>query len=176
MVNPKVKLELLFTENEILQKVEDVAEEIDLFFKNEPIVVIGVMKGALFFMADLLRSLKTETIYDFIQVKTYAGTSSTGNVTVVKEPNCDCKGKNVLIVEDILDTGVTISFLKEYFEKKGAKKVYICSLLNKQKKRIVNINADFTGFDIEDYFVVGYGLDFDEKFRALNDIFVVKQC
>ncbi len=171
-----MKLEPLFIEKEIVGRVKELAAEIDNFFRNEEIVVIGVLKGALFFMADLLREMKTKFVYDFIQAKSYEGYKSTGEIKILKEPCCDLKGKNVLLLEDILDTGRTLSFLKSFLEKKGAKGVYVCTLLDKKKKRLNNVKADFVGFDIEDRFVVGYGLDIDERLRELKDIYIIKGC
>lgn len=169
-----MKLDLLLSEKEISDKIKEIAEQITQFLHNEDVVVIGVLKGALFFMADLLRELRIPFVYDFIQVKSYEGTQTTGRISILKEPNCEVGGKTVLIVEDILDTGITLSFIKDYFIEKGAKNVYICSLLNKKKKRLKELKADFFGFEIEDLFVVGYGLDYDEKMRELKDIFVLK--
>lgn len=171
-----MNFKLLISEKEISEKVAVLAAEIDTVLRDDEVVVIGVLKGALFFMADLLRKMKTKVVYDFIQAKSYEGMETTGKIKILKEPNTDFTGKTVLIVEDILDTGITLSQIKSYFEERKAKKVYICTLLNKRKRRISDIDADFTGFEIEDHFVVGYGLDYDEKMRELKDIYIVKQC
>jgi len=171
-----MKFELLLSEKEISEKVKEIAEEVTRSLRNEKVVIVGVLKGALFFMADLLRELKFSFVYDFIQVKSYEGMQTTGSIKVLKEPNCDINGKTVLIVEDILDTGLTLSFIRDYLIEKGAKKVYVCALLDKKKKRLKEIKADFVGFEIDDQFVVGYGLDCDEKMRELKDIFILKQC
>jgi len=171
-----MKFELLLSEKEISEKVKEIAEEVTRSLRHEKVVIVGVLKGALFFMADLLRELKFSFVYDFIQVKSYEGMQTTGSIKVLKEPNCDISGKTVLIVEDILDTGLTLSFIRDYFIEKGAKKVYVCALLDKKKKRLKEIKADFVGFEIDDQFVVGYGLDCDEKMRELKDIFILKQC
>jgi len=171
-----MKFELLLSEKEISEKVKEIAEEVTRSLRNEKVVIVGVLKGALFFMADLLRELKFSFVYDFIQVKSYEGMQTTGSIKVLKEPNCDINGKTVLIVEDILDTGLTLSFIRDYFIEMGAKKVYVCALLDKKKKRLKEIKADFVGFEIDDQFVVGYGLDCDEKMRELKDIFILKQC
>ncbi len=169
-----MKLELLLSEKDINDKTKEIAAQITQLLHSEDVVIIGVLKGALFFMADLLRELRFPFVYDFIQVKSYEGTQTTGSISILKEPNCEVKGKTVLIVEDILDTGITLSFIKEYFVSKGAKKIYICSLLNKKKNRLKELKADFFGFEIDDMFVVGYGLDYNEKMRELKDIFVLK--
>lgn len=171
-----MNMELLLSEREISEKVKEIASDINRTFEKEEILVIGVLKGALFFMADLLRELKIRFVYDFIQAKSYDGMESSGKVSIIKEPHCDFKDKNVLIVEDILDTGNTLLYLKEYIKKKGAKGVYICTLLDKKKCRAVDITPEFRGFIIEDRFVVGYGLDFNERMRELRDIFVIKGC
>lgn len=169
-----MKLDLLLSEKEISDKIKEIAAQITQLLHSEDVVIIGVLKGALFFMSDLLRELKFPFVYDFIQVKSYEGTQTTGTISILKEPNCEVKGKTVLIIEDILDTGITLSFIKEYFVSKGAKNIYICSLLNKKKSRLKELKADFFGFEIDDLFVVGYGLDYNEKMRELKDIFVLK--
>lgn len=171
-----MNLKLLISEDEISEKISVIAGEIDRYFDGEEIVVVGVLKGALFFMADLLRKIKTPIVYDFIQAKSYEGMETTGTIKLLKEPNSSFSGKNILIVEDILDTGITLWHIKRYFEDRGAKRVYICALLDKKKKRLKDVKADFVGFEIEDQFVVGYGLDYDERMRELKDIFIVKRC
>ncbi|GAB4433846.1 MAG: hypoxanthine phosphoribosyltransferase [bacterium] len=171
-----MNFKLLISEKEISEKISELAAEIDTVLRDDEVIVIGVLKGALFFMADLLRKMKTKVVYDFIQAKSYEGMETTGKIKILKEPSTDFTGKTVLIVEDILDTGITLSQIKRYFEERKAKKVYICTLLNKRKRRVSDIDADFTGFEIEDHFVIGYGLDYDEKMRELKDIYIVKQC
>lgn len=171
-----MKLELLIPESEIINKVNEIAEDIDKFFNGEKIIVIGVLKGALFFMADLLRRLKTPILYDFIQVKSYELAKSTGKIKILKEPQVDVSDKRVLIIEDILDTGLTVSYLKDYFKERGAKEVYLCVLIVKKKVRVNAIEADFKCFEIDDNFVVGYGLDYDEQLRELKEIYILRQC
>lgn len=156
------------------KKIDKLANEINNYFINQEIVIIGVLNGSLFFMADLLKKIKTPFVYDFIQAKSYKGTKSSGNVKIVKKPYIDINGKVVLIVEDIIDTGITLQKIVDYFSKGGAKKIYICTLLDKKGTRKIEIEANFIGFNIDNHFVVGYGLDLDEKFRNLEEIFIYK--
>ncbi|MCX7991598.1 MAG: hypoxanthine phosphoribosyltransferase [Proteobacteria bacterium] len=153
-------------------KIEELAEKINSFFPGKEIVIIGVLKGSLFFMSDLLKKIRLPFIYDFIQAKSYEGTETTGNVKIITVPQTDVKDKTVLIVEDIIDTGITLKRIVDFFTEKGAKEIYICSLLDKKGRRQNDLKADFAGFEIDNYFVVGYGLDLDERFRNLEEIFI----
>lgn len=173
-MNPDASnLELLLSEKQIQEEIGNIAADIDCFFGGREIIVIGVLKGALFFMADLLRSMKTQSGFDLIQAKSYEGTTSAGEIKILKEPSCALEGKEILLVEDILDTGITATGIKKYLTEKGAEKIYVCSLLNKKGRRIADIEPDFCGFEIDNLFVVGYGLDYNEKFRELRDIYVI---
>lgn len=168
------ELEEIISQKEIKEKILDLSEEINIFFNDNSFVAIGVLKGALFFMAELLPNLKNCETYDFIQAKSYEGSETTGEIRILKEPSTSLIGKNVLVIEDILDTGITASAIKDYLLQKGAKNVYFCTLLDKPSRRVKKISPDFCGFKIDNYFVVGYGLDFDEKFREKKSVFILK--
>ena len=161
---------VLYEESEIQKRIKDLAEEIDDFYKGEEVIVISVLKGAVFFTVDLVKKMKTPIILDMIQVSSYQGTESTGNVIMKKDLGIDIEGKKVLVVEDIIDTGYTLKYLKEYLESLNPKEVKIAVLLDKAERRKANIQVDYTGFVIPNKFVVGYGFDIDDKYRNLSYI------
>jgi len=163
----------LFTKEEIDEKVKKLATEINSFYK-EKLFLIGILKGAFVFLADLIRYINLNLKIDFIEVSSYASnTESSGNINIVKDIKMDIKGRDVLLVEDIVDSGFTIAYLKEEFKKKEPKSIKVCSLLNKPSRRKVPIDLDFCGFSIPDAFVVGYGMDVNEHFRNLPFIAIV---
>ena len=168
---------ILYTEQELRQAARQLAERIENDYKDEQSVVfVGLLKGSVQFMSDLLRSYNGLCTVDFMCVSSYgSGTKSTGRVNIIKDLSDPIDNKNVIIVEDIIDSGNTLSFIKKYFSAKNAKSVKICTLLNKPSRREVEINVDYIGFDIEDEFVVGYGLDYDEYYRNLPYIGVLKR-
>ncbi len=169
-----LRLEVLIDREKIAKRVKELAEEISKDFENEDPLMIGILNGAFIFMADLVREMKVPVEVEFIRVKSYCGTNTTGCVEVLLDvPEC-VKGKNVVIVEDIVDTGITMNYLLNRVKNKGAKSVKVCALLDKPSRRIVDIKPDYVGFEIPDYFVVGYGLDYNGKYRELPDICVVK--
>ena len=161
---------VLYEESEIQKRIKELAEEIDDFYKGEEVIVISVLKGAVFFTVDLVKKMKTPIILDMIQVSSYQGTESTGNVIMKKDLGIDIEGKKVLVVEDIIDTGYTLKYLKEYLESLNPKEVKIAVLLDKAERRKANIQVDYTGFVIPNKFVVGYGFDIDDKYRNLSYI------
>jgi len=154
----------LIDERDIRKRVEELAKEIDRAFK-EPFVVLGVLKGAFIFTADLVRELKSCKEVDFVQIRSYRG-KERGEIKLLLEPKVPLKNENVLIVDDILDSGESLRFLKEYLSLKGVKEVKSCVLL-KKGNRGSPVEADFVGFEIPELFVVGYGLDLDERYRNL---------
>ncbi|MCX7770644.1 MAG: hypoxanthine phosphoribosyltransferase [Proteobacteria bacterium] len=168
------ELKEIIGEKQIKEKILVLSEKINSFFQNSSFIAIGVLKGALFFMADLIPHLRNCETYDFIQAKSYEGSESTGSIKILKEPSTLLENKNVLVIEDILDTGITATAIKDYLLKKGAKNIYFCALLDKPSRRIKQIVPDFCGFVIDNYFVVGYGLDYEEKFREKRGIYIFK--
>ncbi|MCX7695762.1 MAG: hypoxanthine phosphoribosyltransferase [Caloramator sp.] len=167
---------ILINEEEIRRRVCELAEEIMRDFKDEELFFIGVLKGSVVFVADLMRCVKNDVTMDFMAVSSYGLSSQTsGVVRILKDLDFDIEGKNVVIVEDIIDTGTTLKYLYEYLKKRNPKELKICCLLDKPERRKVDIKADYIGFSIPDEFVVGYGLDYAERFRNLPYIAVVKE-
>ena len=168
MINNNDLEKILFTEEEINKRVTQLAEEIDTMYKGEPIFLVCILKGSAPFTVDLMRKMKSEVYLDFMAASSYgSGTTSMGKLTMTKDLTVDIKGKNVIIVEDIIDSGFTLSKIKELLESRGAKSVRIATLLSKPSRRKVDVTVDFLGFEIPDEFVIGYGLDYDEKYRNL---------
>ena len=166
---------VLITEEEIQAAAARLAAQIDSDYAGEEIVFVGLLKGSVQFMADLLKNIKSKCTIDFMCVSSYGkGTKSTGRVNILKDLSEPIDDKNVIIVEDIIDSGNTLSFINKYFNAKNAKSVRICTLLNKPSRREVEIDVDYIGFDVPDEFVVGYGLDYQEYYRNLPYIGVLK--
>ena len=166
---------IMFTKQEIDQMVYDIAHRINKDYAGEELVAIIIMKGSLMFAADLIRALTMNVKIDFMQVSSYgAGTESTGEIKIKKDCDIDLNGKNVLIIEDIIDSGRTLSLLRPVLESRGAKSVRITTLLSKPERRVVDIDVEYIGAEIPDEFVVGYGLDMDEKYRQMDYIGILK--
>ncbi len=167
-------LELLISEKDIQTKVHQLAKEIESYFKNEELYVVGILKGSFMFYADLVRKLEGKVYIDFMQVSSYkTSMESSGEVIFIKDMSIDIRGKNVLIVDDIIDTGRTLKALVEALSLREPKILKTCVLLDKKERREVDFHADFVGFEIPDKFVVGYGLDWAEEGRNLKEIYVV---
>lgn len=167
MENLEEKLKVMYEEETIQKRIKEVAEMIDKDYAGEEIVVISVLKGAVFFTVDLVKKMKTPIELEVMQVSSYQGTQSTGNVIIKKDLDNSIEGKNVLIVEDIIDTGYTLKYLKEYLQTLNPKTLKIVVLADKKERRKVELPIDYTCFEIENKFVVGYGFDVDEKYRNL---------
>lgn len=165
----------LFSEEELQTKVRELAAVIDRDYAGRSPFLIGVLKGCFVFMADLSRAITLPCDIDFMSVSSYGnGTSTTGAVSITKDLSRDIEGRDVLIVEDILDSGVTLSYLKSYLQNRKPASLRICTLLDKPARRRADITADYVGFTCPDSFVVGYGLDYAEKYRNLPFIGVLK--
>lgn len=164
------------SEEELKNRVCELGKEItDFYAPDEEVVIIGVLNGSFCFMADLVRKIKQPAIIEFFGCSSYgSGTESSGNLKITKDLDHDILDKHVLIVEDIIDTGTTLSRLKTFLTKRGPKSIRIAALIDKPSRRLIDIDVDFTGFEIEDYFVVGYGLDFADKYRNLPYIGILK--
>lgn len=170
--------EILFTEEEIDARVKEMGRQITEDYKGDTadLLLVCILKGASIFMADLLKELDLPVEIDFMAVSSYGKhTVSTGDVRILKDLEQRIAGKNVLIVEDIVDSGYTLSYLVGNLHHRGAKSVRIVTLLNKEARRVVDIHADYVGFDIPDSFVIGYGLDFNQKLRNLPYIATLKR-
>ena len=171
MCHRKHRLEVLISREEISQVVTRLASEITHDYRGKPLLLIGVLKGAFVFMADLVRQLGLPVEVDFIRLSSYgAARESSGKVKVVQGLKTPVKGRDVLVIEDIVDTGITISFLLDYLRRKKPASLKLCALTDKLSRRQVPVSIDYLGFTVPDKFIVGYGLDFDEKFRYLPDI------
>ena len=158
----------MITQEEIQEKAKAIGRQITEEFKGESIVMVGILRGAVLWMADLMKSVGLDMTIDFMAVSSYgAATKSSGVVKINKDLETDIEGKVVIIVEDIVDSGVTLNYLKGYFLSRGAKVIRICTLLDKPDGRRVDIDVDYIGFTVDDRFIVGYGLDFDQKYRNL---------
>jgi hypoxanthine phosphoribosyltransferase len=164
-------LEVLFSREQIAERVRQMGEQITRDLAGEKLVMIGVLKGAAPFLADLARAVTIDTTFDFVAVSSYGKSNRTsGAVKLIKDLDEPIEGKNVLIVEDILDTGLTLSYLRKLFMAHHPKSLRIAALLDKPSRRIEKIDADYVGFSIPNLFVIGFGMDFAERYRNLPDI------
>ena len=160
--------DVMIGKEDLKKRVAELGAEISKDFKGESILAICVLKGAVLFMSDLIRELNVETKIDFMAVSSYgASTKSTGVVRILKDLDSNIEGENVIIVEDIIDSGLTLKYLKEYLMARNPKCLKICTLLDKPERRIADIKADYIGFSIENKFIVGYGLDYNQMYRNL---------
>lgn len=159
---------ILFTQEQIWRRAEELGQRISEDYAGEKVVLIGTLKGAIPFMADLMKNISMDIEIDFVAASSYgSGTESSGEVILKHDITLDLEGKHVILVEDIIDTGNTIKALKAYLQKRGPKSVSICTLLDKPARRVVDVKGDYIGFVVEDLFIVGYGLDYDQKYRNL---------
>ena len=165
---------VLFTEEQIQARAKELAKKINEDYKGESVYLVGTLRGALVWMADVMKELELETEIDFIVASSYQGMDTTGVVTIKKDIEGDVNGKHVLVMEDIVDTGTTLYKLLDYFKGKGAKSVEICSMLNKPSRRKAPVDPKYNGFVIDDLFVIGYGLDYNQRFRNLPFIGVAE--
>ncbi|HVR38624.1 MAG TPA: hypoxanthine phosphoribosyltransferase [Thermoanaerobaculia bacterium] len=166
----------LFTREQIEKRVAEMAAEISTEFAGSELIALCVLKGAMFFCADLVRQIPMDVALDFIQISSYGNQKySSGVVTILKEPMLDMRGKAVLIVEDIIDSGLSIREVHNYIESRGATKVKTAAFLDKPKARKVPFTPDFTGFAIDPMFVIGYGLDFAERYRNVPEVQVLSE-
>jgi hypoxanthine phosphoribosyltransferase len=164
----------LFSREQIDRRVAEMAREITAEFAGTELIALCVLKGAMFFCADLVRQMNLDVHLDFIQISSYGNQKySSGVVTILKEPQLDMRGRSVLIVEDIIDSGLSIREVNNYIESRGAAKVKTASFLDKPKARKVPFTPDYVGFAIEPQFVIGYGLDFAEKYRNIPEVQVL---
>ncbi|MEB3058362.1 hypoxanthine phosphoribosyltransferase [Parvimonas sp. D9] len=169
--------ELLFDEETIKNRVEELGKEITKHYENDEseLVVVGILRGSTLFFADLIRNINLPILIDFMAISSYGNTSESGVVKIVKDLEADVTGKNILIVEDIIDTGKTLKYLLNYFRERGAKTVKVSSMLDKPKRRLVEISGNFVGFEVPNDFIVGYGLDYNQSYRNLPYIISLKE-
>src|SRR5271157_4446555 len=165
----------LYTTEQIHEKVAQMAEAISRDYAGKEVLAIGILKGAFMFFADIIRALKLPVTTDFFVASSYFKTASTGNTTLHYEPREPIKGKNVLLIDDIVDTGLSLNYIREMLLSREPESVKICVLLDKKERRLVHVPIDYVGFDIPNEFVVGYGLDYENKYRNLPYIAVFKK-
>ncbi|MBT2700573.1 hypoxanthine phosphoribosyltransferase [Bacillus sp. ISL-40] len=169
--------DVMISETEIKDRVKQLAEQIESDFNKEAIILIFVLKGSFVFAADLIREMKGEIKIDFISVSSYGDeTESTGKVRLLKDLDENITNQNVLVVEDIIDSGLTLQFLRGHLKSHKPKQIKICTLLDKPERRKVELPVDYVGFVIPDEFIVGYGIDYAQKYRNLPHIFTVEEC
>lgn len=160
--------DVMIGKDELQKRIAELGAEISKDYKGESIMAICVLKGAVLFMSDLIRELNVETKIDFMAVTSYgASTKSTGVVRILKDLDSNIEGENVIIVEDIIDSGLTLKYLKDYLLARKPKSLKICTLLDKPERRVADVSADYIGFTIKNKFIVGYGLDYNQKYRNL---------
>lgn len=168
------KLELLYSREQIAERVTEMGAQITRDLAGESAVLVGVLKGAAPFLADLARAIEADCTFDFVAVSSYGkGQRSSGAVKLIKDLDHPIEGKNIIVVEDILDTGLTLGYLRKLFLQHHPKSLRIATLLDKPSRRIEPIEADYVGFSIPNLFVIGYGMDYAERYRNLADICVM---
>jgi hypoxanthine phosphoribosyltransferase len=168
---------VMITETDIKQRVKKIAEEIENDLNNEAIILIIVLKGSFVFAADLIREIKGDIKVDFISVSSYGNdTETTGKVRLLKDLDTNITNQNVVVVEDIIDSGLTLNFLRDHLKTHKPKQIKICTLLDKPERRRVELPVDYVGFVIPDEFIVGYGIDYAQMYRNLPYIATVEEC
>ena len=166
---------ILYSEKDIENIVNTIAKQIEKDYNDKDFIMVGLLKGSVAFMVDLMRKVNLDFSIDFIVASSYgSGTVSTGRVNIQKDISQSVEGKDILIVEDIIDSGNTLDFITKYLKAKKAKSVKLCTLFNKTDRRVADIHIDYAGAVIPDEFIVGYGLDYDEKYRNLPYVGVLK--
>lgn len=166
---------ILVSEKEIVERCSQLGQQISEDYKEEAPLLVALLKGSVPFLAELIKHIDLDIEFDFMDVSSYAGTESTGEIKVVKDLDRSIKDAEILIVEDIIDTGRTLKTVKALLQSKGAKSVRVITLLDKPDRRVVDLEADYVGFEIPNEFVIGFGLDFDQKYRNLPYIGVLKE-
>ncbi len=167
--------EILIPENQIQKKVEQLGEQISRDYQGKELFCIGVLRGAIIFLADLARFIKVPMVIDFISISSYGiSTESSGVVRILKDLDENIENKDVLIVEDIIDTGLTLDYLLRMLRSRKPASLKVCTLLNKKERKKIDVPIDYCGFDIPDKFVVGYGLDYNGLYRNIHYILVLK--
>jgi hypoxanthine phosphoribosyltransferase len=169
------RLKVLISKEQIKQKVAEMGAQITRDFEGQSVVLLGVLKGATIFLADLAREIKLDATFDFIAVSSYGNSrEQSGEVKLVKDVDQSMEGRNIILVEDILDTGLTLTYLKKMLLARKPRSLKVAALLDKTSRRKMPIQGDYVGFEIPDEFVVGYGLDFAERFRNLPEVCILE--
>lgn len=167
--------EILFSEEVLTKRIKELADKVSADYKGEELVVVGILKGSVIFAAELIKNISIPCEIDFMAVSSYGNSTETsGVVRILKDLDSNIEGKNILIVEDIVDTGVTLAYLLKYLKARKANSIEIVSLLNKQARRKSDLEVKYIGFEVPDAFIVGYGIDYAEKYRNLPFIGTLK--
>lgn len=167
-------MDVLIPHEQIQARVAELGAQISADYSGKDLTVIGILKGSVLFMADLIRAISMPLAIDFMAVTSYgASTTSSGNVRILKDLDCSITGRHLLIVEDIIDSGLTMQYLLNNLASRGAASLRVCTLLDKPERRLTDVRADYTGFAVPNEFVVGYGLDYNQMYRNLPDIGVL---
>lgn len=168
--------DILISKQDLSTKLKEIGEKISKDYEGKNLLLIGVLKGSFIFLADLMRNIDIPVEVDFMAVSSYgSSTKSSGVVKILKDLDATIEGKDVLVVEDIIDTGLTLSYLMSNLKTRGAKTVEVCTLLDKPERRKADVPLKYKGFDIPDEFIVGYGLDYAQKYRNLDQIYILKE-
>jgi hypoxanthine phosphoribosyltransferase len=166
---------ILFDRETIRGAVSELGERINADYRGRPVVLVGILKGSFVFLADLVRTLTLDVTVDFVVLGSYgAGTTTSGEVKMLKDLSAPIEGKDVLVVEDIVDTGVTLKYFMDILKRRGPKSLAICALIDKKARREVAIDVNYVGLEMEDGFIVGYGIDCNEQYRNLPEIWVIQ--
>lgn len=169
-----VLLRLLYSPERIAAEIARLAEQITADYAGEELVMVVILKGAFIFAADLARLVRLPLLVDFVELSSYSGTDTTGRVVITKDTAAVLAGKSVLVVEDIVDTGLTLAFLLENLQQRGVKSLRVCTLINKMERRRIEITPDYVGIECDDGFLVGYGLDLAGRYRELPAIYEIR--
>lgn len=161
------QIDILINKAKLEKRIEEMGRQIQKDYEGKEIVFVGILKGSVMFMTELAKNIKSSVMLDFMDVSSYEGKCSTGTIKINKDVRDSIEGKDVIIIEDIIDTGRTLTYVKEYLKQKNPNSVKIATMLSKPSRRVMELQVDYIGFAIEDKFVVGYGLDYNEKYRNL---------
>lgn len=167
--------EVLITEDDIRAKAKEMGEKITRDYNGKNLLCVGILKGSVVFMTELIKHIDLPLEIDFMDVSSYVGTQTTGEVRILKDLDYSMQGKDILIIEDIIDTGITLNYLVSLFRHRKVNSVCIATLLTKPKRRRVDVDVKYTGFEIDDLFVVGYGLDYNELYRNIPFIGILEE-
>lgn len=161
------EINILINKIKLEKRIEELAKQIDKDYQGKDFVLIGILKGSVMFMAELAKNIKNNVELDFMDVSSYEGTKSTGKIKIHKDIRSSIEGKDIIIVEDIIDTGRTLTYVLDYLKQKNPNSIKIATMLSKPSRRVMELNVEYIGFSIDDKFVIGYGLDYNEKYRNL---------
>lgn len=161
------EVNILINKSKLEKRIEEMGKQIAKDYEGKELVLVGILKGSVIFMAELAKNIKKSVALDFMDVSSYEGTESTGKIKINKDIRDTIEGKDVIIVEDIIDTGRTLTYVKEYLAQKNPNSIKIATMLSKPSRRVLELKVDYIGFAIDDKFVVGYGLDYNEQYRNL---------